>query len=152
MVFVTWVHFMFKRACNSLKLMKKRNLEHTSHKIYSICYSQVVTHPSTNEACVCLTSVITWELVYSARYGHRLLGLFLVPYTIMHGHLLLAISDTSHWTSFVQFGLKTAWDISYHILWLILKYVNFWLLQDHLSTFGKIEWLQKINFFSMKEQ
>ena len=30
------------------------------------------------------------------------------PYTIMHGNLLLAIWDTSHWTSFVKFGLKTA--------------------------------------------
>ena len=53
------------------------------------------------------------------------------PYTIMSGHLLSAIWATSHWTSFVKFGLKTAWDISYDILWLILKYVNFWLLQGH---------------------
>ena len=30
------------------------------------------------------------------------------PYTIAHGNLLLAIWDTSHWTSFVKFGLKTA--------------------------------------------
>ena len=30
------------------------------------------------------------------------------PYTIMHGNLLTAIWDTSHWTSFVKFGLKTA--------------------------------------------
>ena len=30
------------------------------------------------------------------------------PYTITHGNLLLAIWDTSHWTSFVKFGLKTA--------------------------------------------
>ena len=30
------------------------------------------------------------------------------PYTIAHEHLLLAIWDTSHWTSFVKFGLKTA--------------------------------------------
>ena len=34
------------------------------------------------------------------------------PYTIMHGNLLSAIWDTSHWTSFVKFGLKTAYDIS----------------------------------------
>ena len=43
----------------------------------------------------------------------------------------------------------TGLDISYDILWLILKYVNFWLLQGHLS---KILGLHKINFFSMKEQ
>ena len=30
------------------------------------------------------------------------------PYTVVHGNLLLAIWDTSHWTSFVKFGLKTA--------------------------------------------
>ena len=29
-------------------------------------------------------------------------------YTITHGNLLSAIWDTSHWTSFVKFGLKTA--------------------------------------------
>ena len=73
-------------------------------------------------------------------------------YTVAHGHLLLAIWDTSHWTSFVKFGLKTAWGISYDILWLILKYVNFWLLQGCSNTFGKILGLQKINFFSMKER
>ena len=54
------------------------------------------------------------------------------PYTIMHRHLLLAIWGTSYWTSFVKFGLKTAWDISYDILWLILKYVNFW--QNWMSS------------------
>ena len=30
------------------------------------------------------------------------------PYTIASGNLLSAIWDTSHWTSFVKFGLKTA--------------------------------------------
>ena len=30
------------------------------------------------------------------------------PYTIKHGNLSSAIWDTSHWTSFVKFGLKTA--------------------------------------------
>ena len=30
------------------------------------------------------------------------------PYTIAHGHLLLAIWDTSHLNPFVKFGLKTA--------------------------------------------
>ena len=69
------------------------------------------------------------------------------PYTIAHGHLLSTIWDTSHWTFFVKFGLKTAWDISYDISWLILKYVNFWLLQGLLSILGKIGCLQKINFF-----
>ena len=30
------------------------------------------------------------------------------PYTIAHGNFLLAIWDTSHWTSFVKFELNTA--------------------------------------------
>ena len=30
------------------------------------------------------------------------------PYTVAHGNLLSAIWATSHWTSFVKFGLKTA--------------------------------------------
>ena len=34
-------------------------------------YSQAVTHPSTNRARGCLTSVIGRELVYSIRYGRR---------------------------------------------------------------------------------
>ena len=59
------------------------------------------------------------------------------PYTVAHGDLLSALLDTSHWTSFVKFGLKTAWDISYDILWPILKYVNFWRLQGRSSNLWK---------------
>ena len=33
---------------------------------------------------------------------------FKPPYTIAHCNLLSAIWDTSHWTSFLKFGLKTA--------------------------------------------
>ena len=33
---------------------------------------------------------------------------FKPPYTVASGNLLSAIWDTSHWTSFVKFGLKTA--------------------------------------------
>ena len=38
-----------------------------------IRYSQAVSHPSTNRALCCLTSVIGREPVYSAWYGRRLL-------------------------------------------------------------------------------
>ena len=74
------------------------------------------------------------------------------PNSITHGNLLSAIWDTSHWNFFVKFGLKTAWQISYEILWSLLTYVNFRRLQGHLSTFAKIRGLQKIKVFSMKEQ
>ena len=73
------------------------------------------------------------------------------PYTVVHGNLSSAIWDTSHWTSFVKFGLKTAWDISYDILWPILKYVNFWQLQGHSSNLSKKDAFRKLIFFLMKE-
>ena len=42
-------------------------------KTYSTGYSQAVTHPSTNPAQCCLTSVIRREPVHSAWYGRRTL-------------------------------------------------------------------------------
>ena len=44
-------------------------------KTYSTGYSQAVTHPSTNPAQCCLTSVIRREPVHSAWYGRRTLKL-----------------------------------------------------------------------------
>ena len=38
---------------------------------YNTCCSQAVTHPSTEQARHCLTSVIRRELVYSVWYGRR---------------------------------------------------------------------------------
>ena len=46
----------------------------SAKKVYSILYSQAVTHPSTNRTQPCLTSVIGRELVYSRWYGRRHLG------------------------------------------------------------------------------
>ena len=40
-------------------------------KAYDTRYSQAVTHPSTNRARGCLTSVIGRELVYSTWYGRK---------------------------------------------------------------------------------
>ena len=42
-------------------------------KAYNTQYSQAVSHPSTDQALCCLTSVIGREQVYSAWYGRRLL-------------------------------------------------------------------------------
>ena len=39
--------------------------------VYNITYSQAVTHPSTNQARRCLTSVIGRELVLSTWYGRK---------------------------------------------------------------------------------
>ena len=68
------------------------------------------------------------------------------PYTVAHGNLSSTIWGTSHWTSFVKFGLKTAWDISYDILWPILKYVNFWWLQGRSSNLSKKDAFRKSIF------
>ena len=42
-----------------------------NNKVYSTWYSQAVTHPSTNQARRCLTSVIGREPVCSTWYGRR---------------------------------------------------------------------------------
>ena len=34
------------------------------------------------------------------------------PYRITHENLLSLIWDTSHWNSFLKFGLRTAYDMS----------------------------------------
>ena len=48
---------------------KKRRGGEIKRQAYSTEYSQAVTHPSTNSAQCCLTSVIWRELVLSTRYG-----------------------------------------------------------------------------------
>ena len=54
--------------------MKKREKAYDEEKekeVYSTRYSQAVTHPSTNLARRCLTSVIGREPVFSTWYGRR---------------------------------------------------------------------------------
>ena len=48
---------------------KKREMAFVKIVAYSTKYSQAVTHPSTNSAQCCLTTVIRQELVYSTWYG-----------------------------------------------------------------------------------
>ena len=50
---------------------QKREMYNGVKKVYDTGYSQAVTHPSTNPARRCLTSVIRRELVLSAWYGRR---------------------------------------------------------------------------------
>ena len=73
-------------------------------KTYSTGYSQAVTHPSTNSAQCCLTSVIRREPVHSAWYGRR---------TMQHLHrrLLYRQSDHSIWA----FGGKQLKNVTLHL-------------------------------------
>ena len=45
--------------------------EYSKEKAYNTWCSQAVTHPSTNQAQCCLTSVIGREPVHSTWYGRR---------------------------------------------------------------------------------
>ena len=57
---------MRKEDSETVMMVKGRKKE-----AYNTCCSQVVTHPSTEQARHCLTSVIRRELVYSVWYGRR---------------------------------------------------------------------------------
>ena len=53
------------------KVLKESLLPGMWQKVYGTVYSQAVTHPSTNTAQPCLTSVVRRELVHSRWYGRR---------------------------------------------------------------------------------
>jgi hypothetical protein len=53
---------------------KRRQWWSVRKKVYGTRYSQAVTHPSTNRARRCLTSVIGREPVLSTWYGRRRYG------------------------------------------------------------------------------
>ena len=72
---------------------------------YSTEYSQAVTHPSTNSAQCCLTSVIGRELVYSTWYGRRhliQLTLAILKQKIcLNNFWLVACNQTFWWNIFL---------------------------------------------------
>ena len=89
--------------------MEKGSISHlvlVCKKTYSTGYSQAVTHPSTNPAQCCLTSVIRREPVHSAWYGRRTMQ-------HLHRHLLYRHSDHSIW-AFGGKQLKTL-DCIWHL-------------------------------------
>ena len=60
-----------KRRLSQIPTCESRLESSTKTKVYSTWYSQVVTHPSTNQAQHCLASVIKRNLAFSTRYGRR---------------------------------------------------------------------------------
>ena len=56
---------------NIITNQKKKSKKSQNSKVYSTRYSQAVSHPSTNRARHCLTSVIGREPVYSTWCGRR---------------------------------------------------------------------------------
>ena len=72
LVFSTWYgrrQGELEILANWLKFWHIFNVK--NQNVYSTTYSQAVTHPSTNVAQCCLTSVIGRELVFSTWYGRR---------------------------------------------------------------------------------
>ena len=75
-------HYEFEMICNwktqaqymalcFLEICVREKYIYKKKEAYDTKYSQAVTHPSTNLAQCCLTSVIRRELVCSTWYGRR---------------------------------------------------------------------------------
>ena len=73
--FSSFSSLFLKRWCCFVSHMEIFYLYLKKNWAYSTEYSQAVTHPSTNSAQCCLTSVIGRELVFSTWYGRRHFGL-----------------------------------------------------------------------------
>ena len=66
-----WDHQSLRQAVGHSRRRETNNEKKKRQKAYSTGYSQAVTHPSTNPAQRCLTSVIGREPVFSPWYGRR---------------------------------------------------------------------------------
>ena len=64
-------HHSKQKAVSTRKFEIFISVRSQQKSVYSTMYSQAVTHPSTNMAQCCLTSVIRRELVFSTWYGRR---------------------------------------------------------------------------------
>ena len=65
-----------------IQIKMTNRLKSAKAKAYNTRYSQAVSHPSTNRARRCLTSVIGREPVYSAWYGRRRWNRFIRPFIL----------------------------------------------------------------------
>ena len=72
--FISFILFYFAQQHSKLALKRKfwrKKNNKTKRNVYSIRYSQAVTHPSTDLTRRCLTSVIGREPVFSTWCGRR---------------------------------------------------------------------------------
>ena len=99
---------------------KQRKRGKKRKKVYSTRYSQAVTHPSTNLARRCLTSVIGREPVFSTWYGRRHLTHSFTP-THTQIHSTHNTSPTSNSTTYVIYSLQRAKIAFSSQIWLNLK-------------------------------
>ena len=66
-----WADFVIFEMLSVFWCVFVRQNERERKEAYSTWYSQAVSHPSTDRALGCLTSVIGREPVYSTWYGRR---------------------------------------------------------------------------------
>ena len=82
--FILYIHILLYFPYIS----KKKNKKFKNIKANSTWCSQAVTHPSTNQAQRCLTSLIGREAVHSTWYGRWQWDRFLNPIYMLHLGLL----------------------------------------------------------------
>ena len=97
---------------------------------YDTKYSQAVTHPSTNLAQCCLTSVIGRELVLSTWYGRRHLSMENVPYIKCK-----CINEEKMWSDLIAKRTSVQETTSYYHSFLsnMILFIAYYLFSIFLS-------------------
>ena len=98
------------------------HLTNSIKKAYDTAYSQAVTHPSTNAAQSCLTSVIGRELVFSTWYGRRHIQEFscFEYFSLRFGYVRLGFVHVSLPVALLSFDFRSSgWHCSVSYLRIV---------------------------------